>query len=222
MREHFLAILVPSLLVNVTHAQKPVPVEQEPHHHVVWKNEFVEVIHVILPPGESTLFHTHSRDRVAVDMTRTNLALQKLNEPEGQPDPTIPGDISARANADSPYTHRLRNLGPGTYEAIDVEFLHRPENLSQKAAATVVAENPSARVYEWNLAPGGATAAHAHEHPYVLLAVTSLRLKTTAPDGTSSIEEVMAGDCRWMSTKGVHTLTNAGGTEGQIAEIEMK
>ena len=69
----------------------PVPVEKEPHHHVEWKNEFVEVIHVVLPAGESTLFHTHSRDRVAVDLTSTMLALQKLNEPEEQPERSIPG-----------------------------------------------------------------------------------------------------------------------------------
>jgi beta-alanine degradation protein BauB len=172
--------------------------------------------------GESTLFHTHSHDRVAVDLTSTMLSFQTPNEREGQPQPSIPGDISARANADGPYTHRVHNVGTKTYEVIDIEFLQRPEHPSEKADAAVVAENPSARVYKWSLAAGGATTAHSHEHPYVLLAVTSLRLKTTAADGTSSIEEIKAGDCRWVSTKTVHTLTNAGTSEGQIVEIEMK
>lgn len=216
------AALIALLTAGATRAQTPVPVEQEPHHHVVWQNESVEVIHVVLPPGESTLFHTHSRDRIAVDLTSTTLSLQKLNEPEEPPEPSIPGDISARANADAPYTHRLRNLGPKTYETIDVEFLQRPAHPSEKAATTVVAENPSARVYKWALAAGGATTAHSHENPYLLLAVTSLRLKTIASDGSSSIEELKAGDFRWITTKGVHTLINAGSTEAQIVEIEMK
>jgi len=200
----------------------PVPVEQEPHHHVLWKNDFVEVIRVILPAGESTLFHTHSRDNVAVDLTRTALTFQRLNEPEGQPETATPGKISARASADRPYSHRLRNLGPGTFEAIDVEFFQRPQHPSQAGAATVVAENPSARVYEWSLAPGAATAVHAHEHPYVLLAVTPLRLKTTTADGISSSEDFKAGDWRWGNTKTRHTLANAGSAAGQIVEIEMK
>ncbi len=34
--------------------QAPVPVEQEPHHHVVLKNDSVIVTHVTIPPGEST------------------------------------------------------------------------------------------------------------------------------------------------------------------------
>ncbi len=222
MRAHFWLILIVLLGAKVTSAQTPVPVEKEPHHHVELKNEFVEVIKVVLPAGESTLFHTHSRDRVAVDLTSTMLALQKWNEPEEQPERSIPGDISARANADAPYTHRLRNAGPTTYEVIDVEFLHRPEHPSEKAAASVVAENPSCRVYKWNLAAAGAATAHSHEMPYAILALTNLRLKTTAPDGTSTINDLKSGDVQWVNSKAVHTLTNAGSSDGQIVEIEMK
>ena len=222
MRAHFWPVLVVLLGAKATPAQTPVPVENEPHHHLQWKNEFVEVIHVVLPACESTLFHTHSRDRVAVDLPSTMLAIQNWNEPEQQPARSIPGDTSARADADAPYTHRLHNVGPATYEVIDVEFLQRPVHPSDKAAASVVAENPSARIYKWNLAAGGATTAHSHELPYALLAVTNLRLKTTAPDGTSTVDDVKAGDVRWVNSKAVHTLTNAGSSDGQIVAIEMK
>jgi len=147
MRAYLKAALIVPLVAGATIAQTSVPVEQEPHHHIVWKNGFVEVIRVALPVGESTLFHTHSRDRVAVDLTSTMLSFQKLNEPEGKPEPSIPGDISSHADFDAPYTHRLHNVGEKTYEVIDVEFFKRPEHPSEIAAATVVAENPSARVY---------------------------------------------------------------------------
>jgi hypothetical protein len=90
---------------------------------------------------------------------------------------------------------------------LDVEFFKRPEHPSEIAAATVAAENPSARVYKWNLAPGG---------------VTTSRLKTTDPDGASTIEVVKAGDSRWVNAKGPHTLANAGSADGQIVEIELK
>jgi len=45
-----------------------VPMDKEPHHHVLFKNEFVEVIRATLVPGESTLFHTHSHDRAGFDV----------------------------------------------------------------------------------------------------------------------------------------------------------
>jgi len=199
----------------------PVPVEQEPHHHVVLKNDLVEVIRVILPAGESTLFHTHSCDRISVALTSTTLALQKLNEPEGGPAVTHPGDISAYT-ANGPYTHRLHNMGPATFEVVDVEFFQRPEHPSERAAAAVATENPSARVYKWTLAPGASTPSHTHERPYLILAVTPLQLKMTGPDGSSFTHDVKAGDFHWVDTRVTHTLTNAGSTEGQIVEIEMK
>jgi hypothetical protein len=111
MRAYLKPTLIVLLLATTTIAQTPVPVEQEPHHHVVWNNGFVEVIRVGLPAGESTLFHTHSRDRVAVDLPSTVLSFQKLNETEGQPEPSIPGDVSSHADFDAPYTHRLHNVG---------------------------------------------------------------------------------------------------------------
>jgi quercetin dioxygenase-like cupin family protein len=210
------------LFVGVAAAQEsPVPVDQEPHHHVVLKNESVLVMHVILPAGESTLYHIHTRDRVSVALTSTMLAQQELNEPEGKPNLTHPGDISAIPN-EGPYTHRLRNLGPATFEVIDVEFFHRPEHPSETAAAPVAAENASARVYRWTLAPGASTSMHTHERPYLILAVTPMQLKMTGPDGTSMTHEVKAGDFHWVDSNVTHSLTNAGTSEGEIVEIELK
>jgi len=83
----------------------------------------------------------------------------------------------------------------------------------------------------YEFAPGGISptggtgigaTAHSHDLPNALLAVTNVRLKTTAQDGTSTIDDVKAGDVRWVNSKAVHTLTNAGSSDGQIVEIEMK
>ena len=57
---------------------KPVPVEEEPHHHVVLKNDSVMVLRVKLLPGESTLPHTHLHDRVAVDLSTPQSPFRKL------------------------------------------------------------------------------------------------------------------------------------------------
>lgn len=201
--------------------QSPVPVEQEPDHHVLLKNDSLLVIHVVLPAGESTLYHTHSRDRVSVALTSTMLAQQKLNESEGKPGETHPGAISA-STADGPYTHRLHNLGPATFEVVDVEFFHRPDHPWEKAAAPIAAENPSARVYKWSLGPDAATPMHTHERPYLILSVTPMQLKMVGPDGRSMSHEVKAGDFHWVDTKVTHSLANAGTTEAEIVEIELK
>jgi beta-alanine degradation protein BauB len=158
---------------------------------------------------------------------------------------THPGDMSATA-ANGPYTHRLRNLGPATFEVVDVELLHRPKGPSEEAARTVAApslaqifarfqhpsgkasvtlasgEVPSAYAYEWTLEPGGTTPMHTHERPHLILAVTRMRLKMTNPDGRSITHDVRPGDFHWVDTKVTHSLTNTGAAEGKIVEIELR
>src|SRR5258708_25503 len=90
------------------------------------------------------------------------------------------------------------------------------------SAATVAAENPSARVYNWVLAPGATSEMHTHVRPYPIIAAKGFTLKRTAPDGQSVTHEIKLGDFHWVDTKVNHTLSSAGSAAGQIAEIELK
>jgi quercetin dioxygenase-like cupin family protein len=200
---------------------KPVPVEEEPHHHLVLKNDSVMVLRVKLLPGESTLFHTHLHDRVAVDLSDTTITLQKPGEPESAPEATKPGNVAA-LESHGPYTHLVHNTGNAVFEVLDVELVHRPTKGSGPAAARVEAENPSARVHKWTLAPGAASVMHTHERPYLIISATPLVLKMTDPEGKSFTHEVKAGDVHWVDAKVTHSLANEGTTVGQIVEIELK
>jgi len=211
-----------SFLFATQEASAPVPVENEPLHHVVLKNEWVVVIHLTLPPGERTLFHTHTHDRVAIPLSSTSITQQVLNGKEGPPSASDPGAFSALTLASNSYTHRVHNVGSVPYDVLDVEILERPRTPSALAAAAVAAENPSARIYNWVLAPSAASAMHTHIRPYLIVALTGFTLKMTAPDGQSLTHVLKRGDFHWVDTKITHTLGNAGSAEGQILEIELK
>jgi hypothetical protein len=71
LKVHAFAPLALSLTVIGATQQVPVPMDEEPHHHVLLKNEFVEVVRATIPPGESTLFHTHSHDSAGFDLVKT-------------------------------------------------------------------------------------------------------------------------------------------------------
>ncbi len=222
MKSCFCSVVVLAFAGWAGAQQGLVPVEQEPHHHVVLKNDSVLVTHVVIPPGEATLYHTHSYDRAAVHLTNNMITLQQPNQSESEPMPAKIGEISASTRQGEPLTHRVRNTGPGPFEVIDVEFLQRPAQASGATAAPVAAENPSARIYNWVLAPGASSGQHTHERPYLVIAATTIQLKMTGPDGKTSIHEVKAGDFHWVDSKVTHTLANNGATEGQIVELELK
>ena len=202
--------------------ETPVPVEEEPHHAVVLKNDYVLVMRVVIPGGGRTLYHIHAHDRAAIELSNSNISQQNLNAPEGPSTPTKPGDLTAPTIGAAPTIHRVHNFGPGTFEVLDVEFLQRPPQASTAEAGPVALENPSARLYKWILAPGATSPVHTHTRPYLIVAVTKMPLKMAAPDGQSFSHEVGVGDFHWVDAKVTHSLTNEGGTEGQIVEVELK
>ncbi|MGC1613194.1 MAG: hypothetical protein WA736_00775 [Candidatus Acidiferrum sp.] len=221
-KTHLAIFFFLSCMLASQEASAPVPAENEPLHHVVLKNESVVVLHLTLPAGQRTLYHTHSHDRVAVNLSSTSITQQTLNEKEGPPSPTSPGSISVYTVAGSSFTHRVHNIGSAPFDVLDVELLERPANPSPSVAAAVAGENPSARVYNWVLAPGSVSAMHTHVRPYLIVSATGFTLKMTAPDGQSTAHDVKPGDFHWVNTKVTHSLANAGSTAGQIVEIELK
>ena len=217
------AIVLLTLFVSQeSSAPAPVPVEQEPHHQLLLKNDKLLVLRVTLQPGEWSQYHIHSVDDVAVWIGHSNASQQRPNQPESAPVEQIPGNISLRTLHETPFCHRVHNVGPGIFDVLDVELLQRPEHTSTGAAGPVAGENPSARVYKWKIAPGGVTPMHSHDRPYLIVAATGFNLRMTAPDGQSATHEIKAGDFHWVTTKVTHTLANEGPGEGQIVEIELK
>ncbi len=222
MKHHLALFLILSCMFASQEASAPVLVENEPLHHVVLKNESVLVLHLTLPPGERTLFHTHTHDRVAVNLSSTSITQQTPNEEEGPPSPTKPGNITVYNLAGNSFTHRVHNIGSVPFDVLDVELLERPGTPSSAVAAAVAGENPSARVYNWVLAPGSVSAMHSHVRPYLIVSATGFILKMTSADGQSTAHEVKPGDFHWVNAEVTHTLANAGNAAGQIVEIELK
>jgi hypothetical protein len=63
---------------------------------------------------------------------------------------------------------------------------------------------------------------HTHTRPYLIVAVTPMQLKMTAPDGQSRAEQVKTGEFHWVNAPVTHALANEGTTEGLIVEFELK
>lgn len=214
-------LLLPALLAS-RQAGKPVPVEEEPVHKVEFKNEAVTVMRLVLPAGESTQYHVHTHDRVAIHLSAASTTQQEWNQPESSPTAVKAGDVSALTLKGTSYTHRVHNVGGAPYEVLDIEFAARPAAPAPDVAAAVAAENPSARVYTWTLAPGATSPMHTHMRPYVIVSVNAVNLKMSSPDGQTASHEVGAGDFRFVSATVTHNLANIGSTPGQIVEVELK
>ncbi len=199
----FIAVLFFSGLV--TAQERVVPADQEPLHKVELKNDYIEVLHVTIPPGQSTLLHTHSHDRTAVVLSNS----------------TMKEDILGK-DAQQHFTHRLKNVGTSPFEVLDIELLKRPDGPATEPIGIPAAESSSFRTYRWTIDPGGSTPEHTHLRPYLIIAATPMQLLMKSPGGGSMEHPVKAGDFHWVESKVTHTLINNGKESGTIIEVEIR
>jgi quercetin dioxygenase-like cupin family protein len=214
-------------LVAVVTAMSPaedraVPVDEEPHHKTVLKNDFVQVFRVTLEPGTTTRTHTHLHDDAAVRLSEATVISDSPGGPAGAPEVVYPGLVSARDNEKKPHTHRVRNIGTTVFDVIDVQILKRPDGPAAPPMTVPAAENPQMRVYRYELGPGGRSDPHTHARPYLLVAATDMNLRMMSPEGESMAHPVKAGDCHWVEAAVTHTLINEGREKGVLVEFELK
>ncbi len=93
--------------------------------------------------------------------------------------------------------------------------------LPPSAVATVQVDNERVRVTEWRFAPGAATGWHRHELDYVVVPMTTGRLRLDT--GTSEVTaELVLGQSYFRSAPVEHNVINANPYELAFIEIEMK
>lgn len=190
-------------------APEVVPVEQEPQHHPVFRNDVLAVIDVHFPPGYTSLFHRHSNDNVSVRIATAPTRTDTLTE-TGTPQTALVGRLVFNS-ATPPYVHRVANIGDTTIHILDIEVLakgptRRASAPDELTGHDVVVENDRVRLSRVVLAPGATLPEHRHPLGWLEVVVRGAE----------------PGSYRWHEP-GDLTSSLAAGTAGrEIAEIEIK
>lgn len=202
---------------------KVVPVDQEPRHKIVFENQFVRVIDAALPPGDTTLFHTHSRDNVPVAITSGRMRVQNLGA-EASESPVEAGQVwFAKAS----YTHQIRNLSETALRFIDAEIVSSAGNaldapkLEETSHIKLEMENDQVRIYRVELAAGESTGMHSHSLPRLSVAIKAAKIQTASAQGRIEALQLEPANFSWHSP-GPHSVENIGRGSYQAIEIEWK
>lgn len=116
------AVNVPPPASSAGALTEPVPVQLEPHHHLVFQNQYVRVLDVFFPLGEVSLFHTHSNDNVSIPISGDKSQAQPQGGAWSEPSDVRPGAVGFRKAHGQAYTHRVRSAGKLPFHVIDVEI----------------------------------------------------------------------------------------------------
>lgn len=94
--------------------------------------------------------------------------------------------------------------------------------MNNSAVPTTQSDNARTRVTEWRFAPGAATGYHRHEYDYVVVPMTTGRLKLIGPDGGETFAELTAGESYFREAGVEHDVINANDYEFVFVEVEFK
>ena len=90
-----------------------------------------------------------------------------------------------------------------------------------KATAHPQVETDRVIVTEWRFAPGAETGHHVHAHDYVVVPLTTGKLRVEEPERVREVE-LQAG-VSYSRPRGVaHNVINANAYEFRFVEIELK
>ncbi len=205
-------------------AQRPVPIEDEPRHHLILENRYVRVFSVEIPPGDVSLFHTHRHSGVSIRLGDAKIKDEPLNKEST--DITVKLGAVAFALNPTPLVHRVSNIGQTPFRNIFVELLSPPgpvptSPLSEGSRHRLELENDLVRVYRLTLAPGDSTDDHLHDAPVVTIAVTAGTVSLEKLSGESRLE-LKEGEARWEVRGVSQRMRNVGIAPFEAVEIELK
>jgi hypothetical protein len=97
------------------------PVENESHHKVVFDNQQIRVIDLVVPVADTTLRHTHSAASVVLFLSKSNLAIQNTGQPAAVTN-VKSGDVVYRSYDEKPVEHIVWCEDKSVFRCLVVEM----------------------------------------------------------------------------------------------------
>ncbi len=207
--------------------QTIVPWEQEPHHRMVFQNKNVRIYDALIPPGDVTLFHTHSFDTVNITLSDGKGTNEFLGK-ETREVIANTGDVSLAKAYERPYAHQIRNTGVTPLRFIGAEVLASsaspgtPSALDALPGHKLVLENDRVKVYRISIDPKQATGIRLRTLPWLRISISQSMISIHESGKTPETVETKSGDYRWHEGGTTDSIENVGLTTYEAAEIEWK
>jgi quercetin dioxygenase-like cupin family protein len=206
-------------------AQSPVEIRNEPHHHLLLKNDYVRVWETLILAGDATLWHIHNNDNVVITLGDARVRVETVGAATAE-SLLKRGEVGFRK---APYVHRAISIGTTPFHNFAIEILKSPHNsqtlskLKEQMGREPIIENDGVRVYRVALSPSESTGMLTH--PLSGLMVTIMygeivvqRKGKDKPEQT----KVAAGNIRWITGPLTYSIKNVGTTVFEALDIELK
>jgi hypothetical protein len=202
-----------------------VPVSKEPRHHVVFENNKVRILNVLLPPGDTTQYHVHSTPSLFITLSRTTTSWQLMNK---QPvSSTSVAGYTWFENLNPPHVkiHRVFNVDTSVYHVMDVEILAKDSGFSSKPLAIdhahLLIDTPWVRTWSVKLARDEKVTVKEQPSDFILVAINGATVALNENNtGTTSV--LKPGQFYYIKANDSFAVTNRSDTNAEFALLQIR
>jgi quercetin dioxygenase-like cupin family protein len=202
---------------------------------MVFESPGIRILDVQIPPGDTTLFHTHSDPILYVTMSTSTTRAQTLGgewngapalgPPAASPFKLSPSSPPGRMTsvttyADRPLTHRVSNVGETLFRLIATTNASPGDESTGPSPGFTGSPEITNRWFRGYRVIAGADAASEHRHANpVNVVLVAGRASATIGKATRALDE--PGQFAFIGPNVPHRLAGVGG-EAQLVEVEVR
>jgi hypothetical protein len=191
-----------------------VEVRDEPRHRRRFENEFVRVYDVLIPPGDTTLYHHHTEDTFYVAVNEATVRDRTWGDDEARTGTAAAGSLLCRPHRSRPLIHQVENLGDSEMRLIGAEIKKSPATTSaaplNAPGHVLTLERERLRAYELSLDPGQSTGEIEYRFSSLTVSLTTASLVLGQAGGSERTMVFAPGDVIWQPGPVRLFITNVG------------
>ncbi len=205
-------------------AQAPVPVADEPHHKRVLYAAHLRLLEILVPPGATTLDHSHDRDVAVVAMSATTFRTRVTGNEWESPRSYVPGGINLVTYTGAAGAHALDNIGKTPYRVLAIENVRdggwTQPRLIEAPATGLLQQSRAFAVYEVRLSTSVPQTAHVHQQPTVVVLLSG----GVEVQGGGGESEFRIAPGRWFHSAPdqPHAFSLIGAADARLIEVEAR
>jgi hypothetical protein len=191
-----------------------VAVRDEPRHRRRFEDDHVRVYDVLIPAGDTTLYHHHTEDTFYVAVNDAIVRNQVWGSDEAREGTAMAGTAMCLGHRTRPLIHQVHNAGTAEMRLIGAEIKASPAVTSadplDAPGHRLTLERDRLRVYELALDPGESTGEIEYRFSGLTVFLTIATVLVHEGDGAERTLVQAPADVVWRRGPTRLQLTNVG------------
>jgi hypothetical protein len=193
-----------------------VEVRDEPRHRRRFENEFVRMYDVLVPSGDTTMYHHHTEDTFYVSVNEATVRDQRWGSDEARTGVAPAGLALCRTHRSKPLIHQVSNVGDGEMRMIGAEIKRSPAVTSadplEAPGHELGLEREQLRAYDLTLDSGASTGDIEYRFSSLTVVLVIASVLVRSGNGSERTMVYAPGDVIWQPGPVEFSLTNVGET----------